>query len=266
MEARYTHGHSRGILDDHATRTVANSAGFLIPHLDSSMELLDVGCGPGSITIELADHVARVEGIDAAAEAIATARAAARSSTRIGFRIGEAHDLPYDDDSFDVVYAHQVLQHLRDPVGALREARRVLRPGGLIAVRDADYGTMVHAPHDPRLDRWLELYHQLTGHHGAEADAGRRLLTWVISAGFVDPIATTSTWTYSSPLAVERWRDLWTGRLLEGRMGSDMLALGLVDTADRDDLVAAWNAWADSPHPFFAFLHGEVVARVPHDR
>ena len=179
------------------------------------------------------------------------------------FVVGNAHRLPFADASFDVVYAHQVLQHLGDPVDALREARRVLRSGGLVAVRDADYGTMVHAPHDPRLDRWLDLYHRLAARNGAEADAGRNLLGWVAAAGFVEPVATTSTWTYTTPQASAAWRDLWIGRLVEGRMGRDLLAHGLVTAAERDELVAAWSDWAASETPFFAFLHGEVVARAP---
>jgi SAM-dependent methyltransferase len=261
MSVRYTHGHMRGILADHARRSAADSAGFLLPHLDAGMELLDMGCGPGSITRDLASHVRSVVGIDASRAAIAAAQSTAGPTVR--FVVADAHRLPFADASFDVVYAHQVLQHLGDPVDALREARRVLRSGGLVAVRDADYGTMVHAPRDSRLDRWLDLYHQLAARNGAEADAGRNLLGWVTTAGFVEPVATTSTWTYTTPETIAGWRDLWVGRLVEGRMGRDLLAHGLITTAERDELVAAWSHWAVSDSPFFAFLHGEVVARVP---
>ena len=91
--------------------------------------------------------------------------------------------LDFEDASFDVVHAHQVLQHLQDPVAALRELRRVLRPGGTLAVRDSDYAAFVWAPADPLLDRWNELYHPITARNGAEADAGRYLLGWVQAAG-----------------------------------------------------------------------------------
>lgn len=261
MEARYTHGHTSGILANHATRSVADSAAFLVPHLEPGMHLLDLGCGPGSITIELATHVAHVDGVDASPQAIAAAARAAGSVDNVQFHVADVHALPFDAASFDVVFAHQVLQHLGDPVSALREARRVLKPGGIVAVRDADYGTMVHAPHDARLDRWLDLYRRLARRNGAEADAGRRLLGWVQAAGFEDPTVTTTTWTYATPQAISAWRDLWIGRLTEGRMARDLVDLGFAGEEELVDLVAAWTDWARAPSPFFAFLHGEVVAR-----
>ncbi len=84
-----------------------------------------------------------------------------------------ALDLP--DASFDIVHAHQVLQHLTDPVAALREMRRVCKPDGVVAARDSDYAAMTWYPEIPALTRWLSLYHDVTRSNGAEADAGRRL-------------------------------------------------------------------------------------------
>ncbi len=92
------------------------------------------------------------------------------------FKAADAYALELDEQSFDVAHAHQVLQHLTDPVAALVEMRRVLRPGGIRAVRDSDYGGFVWAPFDPLLDRWMELYHQVCARNGADADAGRHLL------------------------------------------------------------------------------------------
>ena len=121
--------------------------------------MLDVGCGPGTITADLAERVApgSVVGVDRSAEVIDQATDAHRASD-LEFRIADVMALPFGDDSFDVVHAHQVLQHVPDPVGALVEMRRVCRPGGVVAVRDSDYGAFTWAPADPTLDRWLELY------------------------------------------------------------------------------------------------------------
>ena len=84
------------------------------------------------------------------------------------------------------MHAHQVLQHLTDPVAALREMHRVARAGGIVAVRDADYAGIWY-PQSAGLDEWLALYHEVTQANGAEANAGRRLLSWVREAGF-DPV------------------------------------------------------------------------------
>jgi len=265
MTERYTHGHFGTVVDNHASRTAADSAAFLLPHLEATAAVLDIGCGPGSISLDLAERAASLVGVDAAPEAVKRAEhdRRARGVTNASFRVADVYELPFGDGSFDVVFGHQVLQHLAEPVSALEEAKRVLVPGGILAVRDADYGTMVHHPPEPALDRWLELYHELARHDGGEPDAGRMLSGWVDRAGFVDIVATTSTWTYSTPEAIERWRELWTSRLLEARMGRAAVEFGLATGEEIEELAVGWDRWAAQPRPFFAFLHGEVLARKP---
>lgn len=264
---RYTHGHHQVVVSSHARRTAANSAAFLLPHLRPGMRLLDVGCGPGSITVDLAAVVApgEVIGVDREPAVLDGARAlaAARGLANTHFEPADVYELPLEAESFDVVYAHQVLQHLARPVEGLREAHRVLRPGGIVAVRDSDYGTMVHAPHDRRLDRWLELYHQVTRANGAEADAGRHLKGWVEEAGFTDVVASASTWWYSDEEARHAWAELWAVRITEGAFAEQAIGARLTDAAELADLAAAWRSWATRRGAFFAFLHGEVLARKP---
>lgn len=125
----YTHGHHESVLAAHRWRTIANSAHYLEPHLRAGRSLLDVGCGPGTITAEFAERLApgRVVGVDAAPDALA---AAAELETRAEFVLGDAYALPFDDETFDIVHTHQTLQHVRDPVEMLREMARVARGGG----------------------------------------------------------------------------------------------------------------------------------------
>ena len=127
----YTHGHAESVLRSHRWRTATNSAAYLLPHLQPGHELLDVGCGPGTPTCDLADRVApgAAIGMDSSAEVVAaaTAEAAERGMTNVTFDTGDVYALPFADDRFDIVHAHQVLQHLTDPVTALRELRRVVR-------------------------------------------------------------------------------------------------------------------------------------------
>src|ERR1700722_8537574 len=160
---RYTHGHHESVLRHHTWRTAQNSAGFLLPHLKKGDSFLDFGSGPGTITMDLAEWVAPgiVVGIDRAPEVIERAREAAdaRSLSNLSFEVGDVYNLEFEDSSFDVVYAHQVLQHLSDPTCALREMRRVLRDGGWLAVRDADYGEFTWSPPSDGLVRWMDLYH-----------------------------------------------------------------------------------------------------------
>lgn len=229
-------------------------------------DLLDVGCGPGTLTLDLARRVApgRVVGIDAASEAIVEAEALRRSDPSgndVSFVQGDVYALQFPVDSFDVVHAHQLLQHLKDPVAALTEMRRVLRPGGTLAVRDADYAGFIWSPADPQLERWNHLYHELTARNGVEADAGRHLLGWVQAAGFSDARASSSTWTFADPENRSWWGGLWADRVLLSEYGKQALAYGLSDTAELASLAAAWRRWATAPDGFFAVVNVEVVAR-----
>ena len=138
----------------------------------------------------------------------------------------------FADDSFDVVHAHQVLQHLRDPVPALTEMRRVLRPGGHLAVRDSDYGAKIWAPQDELLDRWMALYHQVTRANGAEADAGRFLPGWVRSAGFEDVRVTSSTWTFADPETCRWWGELWADRVELSSFAEQAVGYGFADATE----------------------------------
>ncbi len=266
----YTHGHHASVLRSHTWRTAENSAGYLLPHLRPGLDLLDVGCGPGTITLDLARRVApgRVLGIDVAAEVIEqaaqTAQAAeARTAAagRVEFAVGDAYHLDVPDESFDVVHAHQVLQHLTDPVAAVVEAARVLRPGGLLAVRDSDYAGFFWAPADPRLDRWLELYHQLTARNGAEADAGRNLPAWVRAGGFRDVTVSSSTWTFADPDGRAWWGGLWADRVRQSSYASQAIEYGLSDEAELAAIEAGWRNWIDQPDGIFVVPSVEVLAR-----
>jgi ubiquinone/menaquinone biosynthesis C-methylase UbiE len=260
MPDPYTHGHHESVLRAHTWRTAENSAAYLLPHLRPGLDLLDVGCGPGTITVDLAARVApgRVVGIDASDDVIAQARQL--EADGVAFSTGDVYALDFPDESFDVVHAHQVLQHLAEPVAALREMRRVLRPGGVLAVRDSDYGAFVWSPADPMLERWMELYHQLTTRNGVEADAGRFLFGWVRAAGFSNVVASTSTWTFADPETRAWWGGLWADRVELSSFADQALAAGLSDATELAAIAAAWRRWADQPDGFFAVLHCEVIA------
>ena len=264
--ARYTHGHSAAVLSAHSRRGAADSAAYLLAHLRAGMDLLDVGCGPASITADLAERVApgRVVALDAAAGALEAARATLRErglSEQVEVTSGDVMALPFEDASFDVVHAHQVLQHLADPVGALAEMRRVTRPGGIVAVRDAVYSAMTWFPEPAGMEQWRSVYMATARANGGEPDAGSRLLSWARAAGFTDVTASASTWCYATP-ADRTWQSqTWAQRCLTS-FGPRAVELGLADRADLEAMAQAWRQWGASEDAWFVVVHGEVLARV----
>lgn len=264
--ARYTHGHSAAVLSAHSRRGAEDSAAYLLAHLRAGMDLLDVGCGPASITADLAERVApgRVVGLDAAAGALEAARATLRErglSEQVELTCGDIMALPFEDASFDVVHAHQVLQHLADPVGALAEMRRVTRPGGIVAVRDAVYSAMTWFPEPAGMEQWRSVYMATARANGGEPDAGSRLLSWAREAGFADVTASASTWCYATP-ADRAWQSqTWAQRSLTS-FGPRAVELGLTDGSDLETMAQAWRQWGASEDAWFVVVHGEVLARV----
>ena len=224
----YLHGHHASVLASHGARSAADSAAYLLPHLREGMRVLDVGCGPGTITLDLADVMA----------------------------------LPYAAGSFDVVHAHQVLQHLTDPVGALREMARVTRPGGLVAARDVDYASMVWHPSSEGMTRWLDLYRRLARLNHAEPDAGRHLVAWAHAAGLSRLTPTASLWTYATPEQCVWWGGAWARRTLESTFATQAVERGLATAEELAQISAAWQSWSAHPDAWFAMTHAEVVARV----
>ncbi|MFF8593675.1 class I SAM-dependent methyltransferase [Streptomyces sp. NPDC015220] len=263
--AVYTHGHHESVLRSHTWRTAANSAAYLLGSLKPHMRILDIGCGPGTITADLAALVpdGHVTGVDRAPGIVEKARATAagRGLDNADFAVADVHALDYPDDTFCVVHAHQVLQHVGDPVQALREMRRVTKPGGFVAVRDADYAAMTWYPEVSGLDDWLDLYERVARANGGEPDAGRRLRSWALAAGFTDVTATSSTWTYSTPQEREWWSGLWADRTLASEYAERAVEGG---HATRERLLAvsrAWREWGEREDGWFAVLHGEVLCR-----
>jgi SAM-dependent methyltransferase len=262
----YTHGHHDSVLRSHRWRTADNSAAYLLPRLRSGLSLLDLGCGPGTITCDLARRVypARVVGIDASPEVIEEARecAARAGATTVEFAVGDLFDLDIEDGTFDVVHAHQVLQHVGDPVRALAEMRRLCHPGGTVAARDGDYPGFRSFPEDPELARAFAAYGAVTRVNGAHWDAGRRLLAWANRVGFAAVEPSASVWCFATPEDRSWWGSLWADRFTTSRLAEQLLAYGIASQDDLSSFAAAWQRWASSADGWMAVLHGEVLCTV----
>ena len=259
----YTHGHAEAVLRSHRWRTAANSAAHLLPHLHGGQRLLDVGSGPGTITADLARLVAEVVAVEVTEEAAELTRAELERQgiTQATVLVGDVHDLDLADGGFDVVHAHQVLQHVADPVGALREMVRVTRPGGLVAARDSDYGHFSWHPASPGLDRWLELYDAAARANGGEPHAGRMLLAWAHAAGATEVVASSSTWCFADPEDRAWWGSLWADRITSTALAHQLVDQGRATVEELAEVATAWRAWAADPDGWFSVLHGEVLVR-----
>lgn len=260
----YTHGHHETVLRSHRWRTAENSAGYLLPHLTADQRLFDVGCGPGTITADLAARVARVTALEVTEDALDLARAelTGRGRENVDFVVADVHALELPDASYDVVHAHQVLQHVADPVQALREMRRVCRPGGIVAARDSDYAAFTWYPQLPELDEWLALYRRAARANDGEPDAGRRLLSWARAAGFTDVTATAGTWCFATDEDRQWWGGMWADRIRHSALAEQVRAAGFATAEDLARLAAGWRRWAAAEDGWFVVLHGEILCRA----
>ncbi|WP_186759147.1 methyltransferase domain-containing protein [Arthrobacter alpinus] len=262
----YTHGHHESVLKSHTSRTAENSAAYLIPHLTHGLRVLDVGSGPGTITADFARLVApgEVLGLDRSPEVVATATAwaATQHLANLSFDTGDVYSLDFPENSFDVVHAHQVLQHLTDPVQALREMRRVAKPDGIVAVRDADFHGMFWYPQLPELDEWMALYQEVSRHNQAEPDAGRRLVHWAQAAGLGEVTPSSANWLYATPQERTWLAEVWAERVTHSALAEQAVAYGLADTATLERIAAGWRAWGAAADGWFVMPNGEIIARV----
>jgi ubiquinone/menaquinone biosynthesis C-methylase UbiE len=266
--AIYTYGHHDSSVRAHTWRTAANSAGYLLGSLRPNMRILDVGCGPGTITADIATLVphGHVIGLEYAPEVLDQARTLAdnRGLKNIEFVSGDVNALEFPDDSFDVVHAHQVLVHVGNPVQALREMHRVTKPGGIIAARDSDFAAMTWFPESKGMSDWAALHQRVARSNGAEPNAGRRLHTWARHAG-IDPAGittTASTWCYHTLEERAWWSDLWAERTLATVFARTAVEGGYATEADLTRIAQAWKDWGADEDGWFAVLHGEILCRV----
>lgn len=246
----------------HARRTAERNAAFFLPHLRPGMRLLDAGCGPGSITLGLAAAIAPGDaiGLDASAESIAAATALAEAGgvANVRFERGDLMSLPYDDASFDAAFVHAVLQHLPEPLAALRELRRVLRPGGVIGVADADFDGALQAPSSPALERSNEIM----GRMRQNAWIGKHLRELLHAAGFARAAASASVMYEGTADAVRRSGEFWANYLAAPPLVAHVVARGWADEAAMREMSEAWRAWSREPGAFAARLGCEAVGWV----
>ena len=162
---------------------------------------------------------------------------------------------------FEVVTAHQLLHHLTRPVDAIREFSRVAGPGGLVALREVDYGGIIWYPEIPELDDWLNLFLSLGRSLGGEPAAGRRLLSWAQEAGLTDIVPSASVWLYAEPQDRAWLADSWAQRVTDSDFAEHAIERGMADRDGLRRLAEGWRTWASAPDGWLLMPHAEILAR-----
>lgn len=264
----YTHGYSEEHRRFLAMRSAQQDAAFFLPHLRPGTRVIDCGCGQGSITLGLAETVApgEVVGVDREPSQIAAARALAteRGVPNVRFEEASIYALPYPDASFDAAFAHTVLEHVSDPLRALREMRRVLKPGGVIGIKDPDYATLVYAPATALTDEAIALYRRVSEQNGASSYYARHQRQLLREAGFVRTVASAFAVgggsDEMSPFMFSITLKPW---LKDPAFVNTALGQGWADHAKLDAMTDALQASFESPDAFFALTLCAAVGWVP---
>jgi SAM-dependent methyltransferase len=245
-------------------RTAAHEADFFLPHLRPGMRLLDAGCGGGSITVGLAEAVAPVTvfGLDLEVFRLVEARRRTEEGAIVNaaFLGGDLHALPFPDASFDAVFSHHVLQHVRDPLAALREFHRVLRPGGVVGIRDPDEGATLFAPMTPLLVEARDLEMRLRRHLGSDPTYARNQRRLLLEAGFVRPEAQAVVQAWGTPPLARESAVGWRRRLAGPSGGAMLVALGWITPDRLTAIVDEILAWGERPDAFSAMTFCSAVA------
>jgi ubiquinone/menaquinone biosynthesis C-methylase UbiE len=265
-EEKYTLGYSTSSLDWMTSRTADGHGAFFLDLLEPHMNLLDCGCGPGTLTIGFAERLkyGTAIGIDRETDQTGPVRAVAseRGLDNLEFVEGDIYVLPYPDDHFDAVFASAVLGSIGNAENAVTEMVRVLKPGGVIGLKEFDHGADIIWPLNPVLEQSIELYHRLRAVNGHEQMAGRKLRGYLSGHGLeVEHLAAyfdQQTDTETLITYVERNNGLFYEVL-----GPQFIEHGWCTAEDIDTQVAAWREFARDPAAIYISAWLEAVGRKP---
>ena len=265
--ASYTMGYNedfRQLLD---RRSAATHAFHLLPHLKPGLRVLDFGCGPGTISVGLAERVApgELHGIDMEESQIELGRAAAAAGghDNMTFHVGNVTSLPFEDDYFDVAHCHAVLMHIPDTQPALAEVKRVLKPGGIIASREAIVASSFLEPQPQEITDAWGVFSNLVQGNGGHPHFGKELKGALLEAGFADIRCSASFDFFSAPEDVAFLHGFISDWFFSPAVIAALTHFGLATEGE----IARWrellDEWRENPAASGAIAFGEAIAAKP---
>lgn len=246
-------------------RRATTHAAFFLPYLQPGMRLLDCGCGPGSITVDLAAIVAPAEVVgvdhDPAQLELARHHAERKGTTNVRFEQGDVRQLHYEDQSFDAVFVHGVIEYLPNPVQAFEEIRRVLKDGGVLGTRHSDWGNFLFSPATFATNRFFEMFQHYMRHCGGEPEFGRHQLAAIRAAGFVriKPSASCDCWT-TDPELTKFVANFLATYCVSPEFAGPLAQLNLASADELQTISEALRRWGEDADAFAAEPWGEAVA------
>jgi ubiquinone/menaquinone biosynthesis C-methylase UbiE len=263
QKEKYTHDYSNDFIQALMNRSAGTEAAFFLPYLHSNMMVLDCGCGPGAITTDFAKIVApgKVIGIDIDESQIEFARnhTGGLGIENLDFKVADIYKLPFLDDSFDAAFAHTTFQHLSDPVSALKEIYRVLKPGGFVGIRDDDVGSAIWSPINSLMEKGHTIFQEVWKHNGGDPRFGRRQRQALREAGFSNIKVSATCFCCETSEAVEEQSKFAIAMASAPNFRNQAVALNLCDEKFLDDLTEEWRKWGEHPDAFFAVIFCEAV-------
>jgi len=262
-EQQYAPGYEEGITDLFRFRNAERFSRHLLVHLRPGMRVLDGGCGPGTITVGLASRVAPgdVLGIDRDEKQVAAATTMAQQAgvLNVRFEAGDILHLPCPDASMDAVHLCCILTHILQPLEALKEAWRVLKPGGIVSLRDPVFASTIWCPENSLLIEACQLIIRAIRYAGGDANRGKDLGVLLHEAGYGDLHLSAAYDGPQNPAERPGFCALLAGVFSETQMARLLVAQGWTTQSRLEQIARAIQELGSDPRGFVAVPHIEAL-------